>query len=102
MDRNVIEIINRRSGDLNLQCVEHVESGFTNLTWFILLDNGSLITPSEGKGSNLYTFVKSGNQANLTIDNSLEPFRGLLKCLSSSGLVVSIRVVEGNIALCMV
>lgn len=95
-NNSILEVRDRLSGNLSLQCVENVESGFTNLTWFILSGNGSLIIPSGGKDSDMYRVISSSNQANLTIDNSVTPFRGLVKCISSSGQVVSIRVVQGK------
>lgn len=92
-----MEITDRRSGDLNLQCIEHVGGAATNLTWFILPENGSLFAPSVGKDGDTYRATSSSNQATLTIVNIIEPFRGLLKCWSTSGLVVSIRVVAGKL-----
>ncbi len=97
-NNSVIVIINRLSDDLSLQCLEHVESISTNLTWYILPDGGSLValsTTSSGKDAGNYTLSKSGNQANLTIVNSVSPFRGLLKCASSSGHFVTIVVAAG-------
>ena len=66
----------------------------TNLTWFVLPENDSLFAPSVGKEGDTYRATASSNQATLTIVNSIdEPFRGLLKCWSTSGLVVNIKVV---------
>lgn len=100
-DNGLLEVQSGPTGrlNINLQCIEHVESGFTNLMWIVLPDNGSLIIPtsSAGKENNVYSVIKSGNQANLTIDNSMNPFRGLLKCSSSSSRIVSVRIVEGEI-----
>lgn len=95
-NNSVIVVTNRRSGDLNLECIEHVGSRLSNLTWFILPNGGPLIVPSTQKDIDNYTIANSGNQANLTIDNSFMPFRGVLKCLSSSGQVVNIRVDGGK------
>lgn len=95
-NNSLVEVLNRHSGNLDLQCVEYVGSVSTELTWFVLPDNGSLVAPSFGKEGDVYRVGVSGNQANLSIDNSLEPFRGLLKCWSSSGEVVSVRVVAGK------
>lgn len=89
-NNSLIQITNNRNGDLNLQCLDHVES---DLTWIVLPDNGSLTIPSDEKGGSNFVAIKSGNQANLTIENLDEPFRGLLKCISSSGQVVNVRVV---------
>lgn len=95
-NNSLIEVVNRRSGDLSLQCIEHVGTSATNLAWMVLPDNGSLIIPMT-EDDETYRATISGNQANLTIDNSVEPFRGLLKCISSSGQVISVRVVEGRL-----
>lgn len=93
-----IEIANRRSDPLDLQCLEHVESSYTNLTWIVLSDSRpeSFIPLSTGKAADSnYSTSVSGNQANLLIINSFEAFSGLVKCVSSSGLFVNIRVVGG-------
>lgn len=95
-NNSLIQITNNRNGDLNLQCLDHVES---DLTWIVLPDNGSLTIPSDEKGGSNFVALKSGNQANLTIENLDEPFRGLLKCISSSGQVVNIRVAIGGMLL---
>jgi hypothetical protein len=97
-NNSLVEIPSTRSGTLSLQCIERVEGFLTNLTWFILPDNGSLFSPSFGKDGDVFRVMASGNQATLTIDNSVEPFRGLLKCLSPSGLVVNVKVVAGMFA----
>lgn len=55
------------------------------------------MAPSFGKQGDPYRVAASGNQATLTIDNTGEPFRGVLKCWSSSGQVVNIRVVAGKL-----
>ena len=94
-NNSLVEVVNSRSPDLELQCVEHVDSVFTNLTWLVLPNNGSLVAPVSGEDSETYRVTKSGNQANLTIENS-DPFRGLLKCLSSSGREISVRVVQSK------
>ena len=96
VENNSLVQVTSRSGTLNFQCIEHVEGTSTVLTWFVLPDNGSLFAPSSGKDGDTYRADISGNQASLTIQNSLEPFRGLLKCLSTSGLVVNVRVVAGK------
>lgn len=77
------------SGNLDFQCFETVES---NLTWIVLPDNGSVTILTAGK-TDIYTVVESGNQANLRIDGA---FRGLIKCLSSSNEIFSLRIVEGK------
>ena len=86
-----IEIANTRSGPLPLRCGD---SG-GNVTWLILPDNGSslLIYDGTSKGDNVYAIVGSGSQIELTIQNNVEPFRGLLKCVSTSGGVLNIQVV---------
>ena len=94
-NNSLLEIVNRRSGNLVLQCIEH--GGQSDLTWFVLPDNGTLTTPSAGKEGDTFRADISGNQATLTIVNSMEPFRGLLRCSSSAGVVVNIRVVAGRV-----
>ena len=86
--------IMRMNENLNLQCFERTISHLADLTWIVLPDNGSLATPTVGK-TGIFTVRESGNQATLSIDNSMEPFHGLIKCLSSSGEIFSVRVVEG-------
>lgn len=95
-NNSFVELTNRGSEKLNLQCIEHVGAALTNLTWYVLPDNGSLFAPSFGKEGDVYRMAMSGNQATLTIDNAIQPFRGLLKCWSSSALVVNIKVVAGE------
>lgn len=95
-NNSLIVIPTGLSGSLVLQCLEHEQTTLTDLSWVILPDNGSLITPSLGKEGDIYRVDASGNQATLSIDNSQEPFRGLLKCLASSGEVVNIRVAGKN------
>ena len=95
-NNSAIEIVNNLSPDLNLQCLEYINSTSTTLTWLLLPDTGPLIIPSDAKDAD-YRVVKAGNEANLTIVNTDGPFRGVVKCWSSSGLVVNIGVVEGNI-----
>ena len=82
--------------------MEHARAMVASPTWVVLPANGSLIMPSSGKDGDTYISTASGNMAFLTIDNTNVPFRGLLKCFSSSGEVVKIEVVPGRIVVSVI
>lgn len=90
-NNTLIEIANVRSGALTLRCAD---SSGGNVTWLVLPENEQLlILDGSTKGTNVYEIAGSGSQIDLTIQNSISLFRGLLKCISTSSGVLNIHVV---------
>lgn len=84
-DRDSIVVVNRLSGDLTLRCLGHAPLNVTNLRWVLEEQGEQQEIILEPKDNNDYTVVSySYNEANLTINNFLKPFRGTLKCQSET------------------
>lgn len=96
-DQSSITIVNRLSGDLNLRCLGHAPSNVRDLVW-ISEQQGQLPVVLRPEMNNDYTTVSYGyNEANVSINNFIEPYRGTLRCLSEpSRRQVTLFVVDGK------
>ena len=82
MDRSQIIVVNQLSGDLNLRCLGHAPSNVTNLVWVSEQDGEEPVFLLPENNDN-YTMVSySSNEANVSIDNFIQPYRGILRCQS--------------------
>ncbi len=94
MNNTNIEVANAQFGVLSLEC----NSGSSeNVTWLVLPDNGQVLTyDGSNKGSSTYVISGSGSQVTLAIQFTITLFRGLLKCVSTSGQALSVLVVPNG------
>lgn len=97
-DFGYITVVNRFYGDLDLQCLGHAPSGVLDLVW-IFEEVGR--APVQLQGASQDNFTSAGydyNVANLTIDNFIRPYRGTLRCQStSSDRQITIFVTESEL-----
>ena len=98
MDQSDITIRNRLSGNLTLRCLGHAPSSVRDLMW-VSEQNGRPTTTITPNTNSSYYIVSYGyNEANLTVVNLLEPYRGVLRCVSRpSGLQVSVFINDGTV-----
>ena len=83
--------------NLTLQCLGHSFSGVRDLVWVSEPEGGASVT-LRPEDNNNYTLVSYGyNEANLTIVNSVMPYRGVLRCQSvPSGRQATYDVVKSK------
>ena len=79
-----IAVVNRLFGDLSLQCLGHTPSGVLDLVWIVEEAGQAPVLLTEGSEDNYTTVAYDQNVANLTIDNTIRPFRGTLRCRSAT------------------
>lgn len=96
-DFSEIVVVDHLYGFLNLQCVSHYPSGIVDLVW-LSEEEGMSPLALEGESQDDYTMVTYDyNFANLTINNLIRPYRGILRCqTASSDRQITISVVEGK------
>lgn len=95
VDGSPISVGSQFSGDLNLRCLGHAPSNVTRLVW-ISEQVGQEPIVLRPEDNNNYTRVwYSLNEANITIRNLIQPYRGTLRCRSlASNRQASFNIVE--------
>jgi len=92
-NNTLIEVANTLSSPLRFLCTDPTG----NVTWLALPENGDLrVFDGTDKGDNVIEIEGSSSSIMLTINNRVTPFRGLVKCTSTSGQVLNIEVVPGG------
>ncbi len=102
-DQEEIVIVNRLSGPLDLRCLGHAPSNVLGLEWVSDRKDGSrVILEPNGDEADIRVWY-SYNEANITITNSNQPYRGTLRCQSTTaGIQRTVFVVAGKYTgLCM-
>ena len=85
---------NQQDGNITLRCLGHAPSGVRDLMWVSTPQGESEVVLRPTSNSNMSVFY-GYNEAILTINNFIQPYRGTLRCQSlSSGLQVTIFVEE--------
>ena len=94
-DQAQIVRLNRFSGNVSLRCLGHAPSNVLGLVWISEQDGmpPMVLRPED---NNNYTIVEYlYNEAVLTINTLIQPYRGTLRCQSSSsGRQATFFVVE--------
>lgn len=95
-DQSEITVVNRFSGNLTLRCLGHAPSNVRDIVWVSEQQGMPTVTFMPSMNNN-FTMVSYGyNEANLTINNFIQLYRGTLRCVSaSSGRQVTIYVTDG-------
>ncbi len=96
-DQDPIVIPDGFSLNLTLRCLGHSPSGVRDLVWLMESEGQSTVTLLPENNDN-YTIISYGyNEANLTIVNSIEPYRGVLRCQSApSGMQATFFVLPSK------
>jgi len=76
------EVKNQFSGELLLQCIGHAPSNIIDLSWVSQKTGDRPVELQAGMNNNQIQVSYAYNQANITIINSVEPYRGILRCQS--------------------
>ena len=95
LTNNSVTVTNRFSGSLNLTCLGHYPTNNVDLSWIIVPDGA--FPQSIVMNTTRYNVSYEENLATLMIDNTVEPYRGTVKCVSGrSGMMVNVFVRGGK------
>ena len=96
-DQAVFTTVNRLSRNITLRCLGHAPSNVIDIVWISEREGDEPVTLQPNENDNYTVVTYAYNEANLTISNALEPYRGTLRCQSlASGRQASFYVVESK------
>ena len=81
-DTGELEVRNQFSRELLLQCIGHAPSNVLDVMWVSQKTGQRPVELQPGMNNDQLQVSYAYNQANITIVNSVEPYRGILRCQS--------------------
>ncbi len=83
VEMNEIFVVENRFSESSVfECLGHVGFGVTDLYWTISRDGAAPIIPEVTTQYKYYNIFVGDNYLSLTIDHSVEVFRGFVRCSS--------------------
>ena len=84
LNDDIIVVIDRFSKPTYLECFGQVGSGVTDLYWTIAREGEEPLVTNEEIRDDQYTITLGDNFITIRINNSVKPFRGVIRCNSQT------------------